>query len=163
VSAVANPKSWHGDWHQRILDGLAKHGHPSMTSYTRAHPTWTYRQLAEALGPDIAPLQVQWIERDEAITENRFVDFASSSLARTLRECLPNGWHWGESEDENFHVAHSTGSWSGALGEGYSPQVHLVANKLTDSAIPKGWLPNGPDDPFIVAALHGVEFKKPES
>ncbi len=158
---MANPKSWRDDWYQRINEGLERCGVPSLTSFAMQHPTWTYRELAEALGKDIAPVHVLWVERDEAINEDRFSDFAKSSLVRTLRECIPAGWGRGEKPD--FHIAHSFGAWSGALGEGYSNVVRLVAEALKASAVPAGWLPDSADDPFVAAALQGVELERPRS
>jgi hypothetical protein len=157
---MSNTKSWQGDWYRRVLDGVASAGFPSVMAFAAGHPTWTYRQLAEALGPDIVPVHVEWIERKEAMDTDRFRDFAASNLVRTLRECMPEGWGRGDKPD--FRVAHSFGTWGASLGANYPDDIVLgAAAALKKSSVPTGWLPTGPDDPLIVAALCAVELKKP--
>jgi hypothetical protein len=59
------------------------------------------------------------------------------------------------------NTAHAMADWitiMGILGEGCGEQARQVADRLERAELPLGWLPDGPDDPLLVAAFQGVHF-----
>ena len=149
-------KEWEGDWVGRLEKRIRLRGFADAESFSEAFPTATYDELAKRLGDDVAPIQVEQVLRSLFIQKGRFDRFARSCLIRYLHEFLPEGWT--ETERFELRVAQAFGTWSGALGEEYDNQTDAVWDNLEEAAIPKGWLPSGPDDKWVNEAFSGVEF-----
>lgn len=86
-----NEGVWSGDWNRRLAERILASGHPDLKSFLSANRDKSYEELAELLGEDVAPVQVQTLEAAEAASEG-VTSAAAESLARFLRASLPNGW-----------------------------------------------------------------------
>ncbi len=67
---------------------------------------------------------------------------------------------WNMDERSAFERTHAFASWAAAVG-GLIGQAacDAIRDKLEGANIPVGWLPEGPDDPFIEQAFAGVRFE----
>jgi hypothetical protein len=147
--------SWEGDWKNRIYDRVFQHDFRSLTSFADARPTATLEQLAQELGPHVAPVQLEWLLRDEAKEDGRVHRFARSALARQVHECFPQGWMRGDRVD--WYRASVYSDWRGCVGEEYNAPTNRVWDSLKKIAH-VGWLPSGPDDPIIVQVFREGRF-----
>jgi hypothetical protein len=149
-------KAWLGDWYGRVKKCAQEHGFADATAFAEAHPTTSMLELAKQLAPDIAASQLEKVLIDEADGRSALERCARGLLVRRLREWLPEGWHaeW----DDRPLGSHSRRSgafamWSGPLGERCDEITWQVWNALIALPIPAGWLPDGPDDPYILKAF----------
>jgi hypothetical protein len=117
-------------------------------------PGQPYTVLAERLGGDVAALQLEWMQYEEAEAKGSLRDAAMDSLARDLHAYLPNGWRNGAKED--FDTSSAFAVWATRL-EQRSANVKAYANAVWDAlealSPPAGWSPTGPDDPLVKQAF----------
>jgi hypothetical protein len=145
-----------GDWRKRIYDLIAEKGYGSLTDFAQVNPIMTFQELAQTLGADVAPIQIESLLREEAVESGAFEKFARDTLARRIRQHIPNGWKTGE--DFEFNVARAFASWSAALGEPYSEIAHRVWQLFQYAIIDVGWAPDGPADEVLVDIFRRANF-----
>jgi hypothetical protein len=139
-------KPWKGDWRTRVIERARERGYPSVTSFVAAHPTGTFRDLAEVLGPDnVAAVQVQDVMRDEAGADPRaFETLVRNLIVRAPFLAISSDW-----DDAKVHIYSTLVDY---LGEGHVRALERVFEVLATRA-PRGWRPTGPDDPLLVEAF----------
>lgn len=153
-------QTWQGDWLARIHQRVHALGFSSVVRFAEQRPRATLMQLAAELGDDVAAIQVEGALRYEAEKTGTFRKFARDLLVRCIRHDLPMGWRIGETFD--FDRAGVFANWSaGVEGLLDKPSRKAVWSLLKEADIPTGWLPEGPDDPFIEQAFAGVRFDAP--
>lgn len=154
---------WSGNWEKRLRVRLKEQGFSSAVAFAKAHKKLTYKQLTQLLGDNLAPIQLIWLIRDEALEaggerQGEVTWFAKDSLVRRIREKCGAGWGLGEKGD--FKAAHATGSWISELspmGSQVETAAHLIRDRLKERA-PVGWLPEDIEDPIIQEVFSDVSF-----
>ena len=151
-------KIWSGDWHGRILERVHQRGFETVTQYVGERPGVSLLVLATELGPDdVAAAQIRSILVEEA-TRTRTVPRALRDLfVRELRQSLPAGWKYPLDDASRCDVAGALATWRTEL----KVEDHLdcfddamtfkAGQDLMKAELPTGWLPEGPDDPVIIA------------
>jgi hypothetical protein len=128
-----------------------------MTAFADARPCATVDELAAELD-NVAPIQVvQLLHADwkaGLVTSSRFL---RAALARSIRQQWPDGWWVGEKLD--FRRARTFARWSCDAAQEDDTLVERCWRALMQLELPTGWLPDGPDDPILLAAFReaGVE------
>ena len=153
-------QTWQGDWLARIHQRVNALGFRSVAAFADTRPKATLMQLAAELGGDVAAIQVEGALRHEAERTGPIESFARDLLVRYIHNDLPMGWRIGDRFD--FDRAGVFANWSaGVEGLLDKPNRKTAWGLLKEADIPAGWLPEGPDDPFIVQAFAGVRFDAP--
>jgi hypothetical protein len=144
-----------------MLRAAATLGYSSLDAYSDQRPEMTYYQivaeLGEVAGREFAPVQVENLLRDAAVTPEQIQRFARGSFVRHLRKLMPEGWNNGA--DSVFNFAHALGAWISRLPTAYAEQCQRVGRQLRLIQPAKGWLPNGPDDPLVAEAFRQADFR----
>jgi hypothetical protein len=139
-------KPWKGDWRTRVTERARERGSPSVTSFVGAHPTCTFRELAEVLGPDdVAAAQVQDVMRDEAGEDLHALErLVRNLLVRDPLLAIAPSW-----EVAKTTIQMNLADYLGESYEGALDRVFAALEKLA----PEGWRPTGPDDPLLLEAF----------
>jgi hypothetical protein len=169
--------AWVGDWKARIRERLARHGYTSLHDFMTQNPGRPYEVLTDSLGSDLAPIQLIWMQLEDAVREDNLRWAAMDALARELTHHLRTGWVCDlpipqdnepadtgvtqPNQDEGhrrhrFQTAGVFASWSTQIelvDNDAASALAAVWNALNSLHPPIGWLPSGPDDPLIVAAF----------
>jgi hypothetical protein len=150
---VSFEKTWSGDWHGRILERLQQRGFETVTQYASARPGILLIVLADELGPDdVAATQIRSMLVDEAIRTRTIPRLFRDLLFRELRQALPQGWSSPLDDKSRAEVAFALGSWELDIDDHLDKEPTFQAGQdLLNAELPDGWLPEGPDDPVIVA------------
>jgi hypothetical protein len=149
---------WTYNREERLQGSLLKQGFDDAIEFAKCHPDLTYDELVRILDNDLAPIQLLWILREEAIQKGETNWFAKDSLVRNIREICEEGWLLGE--DGEFDAIHARSSWMSeivSLGQDIEKKAELVRDKLKLIA-PQGWLPADINDPIIQKVFEGVSF-----
>jgi hypothetical protein len=148
------------DWRERLCRELEARGFSSATGYADSQPLASLPELANSLGADeIAAMQLEERLVEEAEGNGTMERCARSLLARDLRQELPEGWQreWNEAlEETHSPLFRKTGVFSSltmALPELYAPATERIRKAMDAATIPLGWLPDGADDPILVAVF----------
>jgi len=128
----------------------------SVSEFANAHPGATFAELAQRLSPDVAPIQVETLFRDEALRSGRFSQYVRDSLVRNLRSYLPDGW--GVGPQAHFQASRAFASWMSMLGDKYDAPAERMWNRLRELSPTQGWQPIGRDDELVLAAFSGAGF-----
>ena len=159
-------KSWEGDWHERIYERAKEKGYDSVTAFADARPLISLLDLADELGPDdVNAAQLRAILRDEA-ERGGFVDrFARSLFVRTMWHELPKGWRVdpGDGFDFDFKATGPVVELIVELPKSHEQMARNFARILKAADLPIGWLPDGPDDPVLVALFEKAKTEQPAS
>jgi hypothetical protein len=158
---VSGKNAWEGKWEERIYRYARGLGFQNLTDFAEARPQATFEDLARELGPDVAQVQLEVLLRGEALEGGRLKRFAMSSLVRTLREWLPEGWAVGERWD--FNRARALAKWSSIVGSEYRGEVEALREALRSTKVEKGWLPESISDALIVDLFKGCDFARRET
>ena len=129
-----------------------------MTEYVEHEPTRPLIEIADALDADIAAIQLEQLLRVEAARTGNTRRFIRGLLVRRLHERIPDGWNVSTRYDFLYERAAACASWTAAVENEFMGDAKRAWNALKGSAIPDGWLPDGPDDPVIVAAFRGTRL-----
>jgi hypothetical protein len=147
-------KTWSGDWYARILERVQQLGFATVTQYAAARVGVSLIDLAEELGQDdVAGIQIMDMLVEEAVRTNTIPRVLRDLFVRELRWALPQGWRAPLDDEARSEVAGALARWEVEL------KAHLPDEEVTFTAgqdfmnaeLPVGWLPDGPDDPVIVA------------
>jgi hypothetical protein len=146
-------KSWSGNWHDRILRRVQQRGFETVTRYADERPGVALIALADELGPeDVAAAQIRSIIIEEAIRTSTVPHALRDLFVRELRQSLPEGWKCPLDDASRSEVAGALADWETELQDHLDEErVFKAGQELLNSELPTGWLPEGPDDPVIVA------------
>jgi hypothetical protein len=148
---------WQGDWKKRILERIMSQGHSSVITFAEAHAGATFFELAKRLGDGVAPIQVEQLISEAYYEDGNFERYARSALVRHLRSEMPNGWK----VDNNFDFERVCAftDWKLRLPDDYKEATERVWGIFKQvETIPKGWFPQGPDDPVITEIFRRAKF-----
>jgi len=138
----------------RIRSLLHSRGFESTSDLLSRFPAKPYVDLAADLGNDMAALQLEWMQFEEAKEQGKLRDAAMDSLARELAGHLREGWGRGTQVD--FNTAGVFADWVTRL-EDYDPDLvpraEAVWQALHELRPPEGWKPEGPDNPLLAFAF----------
>lgn len=150
-------EAWIGDWRGRIRGYVRAQGYITLSAFLSDYPGHTYGQLAEILGPDVAPIQIAETARDDAETTMALRAIAQDALVRYLQAHLPQGWG---SVDKltHFNRAHAFAAWASLLNRAKQSRetdgrAQSVWNALEQLAPEPSWQPTSPHDPLIQRAF----------
>jgi hypothetical protein len=160
---VTYAKTWSGDWHGRILERVRERGFETLTQYANAHIGVPLLVLANELGPDdIAAVQVESVLVQEALRTNTIPRVLRDLFVRELRERLPEGWKYPLDEETRFNVVSAIVEWETQLEAHLDKASRFAAGQaFLNSEFPNGWLPEGPDDPVIIAFVDRCRGRTP--
>jgi hypothetical protein len=146
-------KTWSGDWHSRVLERVQQLGFRTVTQYAADRPGVSLLALAQELGSeDVAAVQVMCVLLDEAIRAGALPRLLRDLFERELRKALPEGWKQPLDDAARYEVAGAISGWHAELQDHLDHAATMAAGKeLLNAELPAGWLPDGPDDPVIVA------------
>lgn len=149
-------KTWSGDWHARVLERVQRLGFSTVAQYAANRVGVSLVALAKELGnDDIAGVQVMRVLLEEAIRTNTVPWVLRDLLVRDLRRALPHGWKHPLDDESRSRVARALAGWETDLQEhlDYLDEelMFKAGQDLLNAELPTGWLPEGPDDPVIVA------------
>jgi hypothetical protein len=146
-------KTWSGDWHGRILERVQQRGFETVTQYADEHPGVSLIVLADELGPDdIAAAQIRSILVEEAIRTRTVPRVLRDLFVRELRQALPHGWKYPLDDASRSEVAGALADWETELQAHLDEErVFKAGQELLNAELPTAWLPEGPDDPVIIA------------
>jgi hypothetical protein len=151
------PSAWEGNWPDRIRERVAEQGYESPFTFAEAKPKATFIELANELGEDVAPIQLEGVICDDYDKRGEAERYARGSLVRHLRDEIPDGWGIGANFD--FKRSGVYASWSSRLPEGYEEDADRVWAELKQTPrLYQGWLPEGPDDEILVEVFKKVGF-----
>jgi hypothetical protein len=149
-------KTWSGDWHSRILERVRQRGFDTLTAFANKRVGVSLVALAEELGAeDIAGAQIQSVLVDEATGNSTIPRLLRDLFVRELRDRVPQGWGNPPDDDFRSEVAGAYAAWWSEL-KGYlnHESSTAAARDFLNAELPPGWLPDGPDDPVIVAFVN---------
>lgn len=146
-------KTWSGDWHARVIERVQRLGFNTVTQYAAERVGISLIDLANELGSDdVAGIQVMHVLLEEAIRTRTIPHLLRDLFVRELRQCLPQGWKYPLDDASRSEVAGALANWETELQEHLNEErVFQAGQDLLDAELPAGWLPEGPDDPVIVA------------
>jgi hypothetical protein len=149
-------RTWSGDWHGRILERVRLRGFETATEYANARPGVPLVTLAQELGSDdIAAAQLRSVLLAEATGSNAVPRQLRDLFVRELREALPRGWSNPLDDESRSSVAGAYADWWAELKDHLDHAASTeAARDLLDAELSPGWLPDGPDDPVIVAFVN---------
>jgi hypothetical protein len=155
---VSFEKTWSGDWHRRILERVHQCGFETVTQYASERPGISLLVLAQELGPDdVAAVHIRSILVQEAIRTRTVSRALRDLFVRELRESLPGGWKYPLDDASRCLIAGALATWKTELKvedhlDCFHDEMTFKAGQdLMNAELPTGWLPEGPDDPVIVA------------
>lgn len=146
-------KTWSGDWHGRILERVQQRGFSTVTQYAIDRPGVSLLVLATELGSDdVAAAQIRTLLVDEAIRTHTVPRVLRDLLTRELHDALPHGWRYPLDYESRSQVARALARWKTELEDHIDHELTFKAGQdLMNAEFPTGWLPEGPEDPIIVA------------
>jgi hypothetical protein len=155
---VSYEKIWAGDWHGRVLERVQRRGFETVTQYASSHPGVSLIVLADELGSDdIAAAQIRSLLVEEAIRTRTVPRVLRDLLVRELHYALPHGWKSPLDDASRSEVAGALARWETELQiahhlDCFDEEITFNAGQdLMNAELPAGWLPEGPEDPVIIA------------
>lgn len=145
---------WAADWRERILSRIRSSGFTTATAFLAHYPADSYISAAARLGDDVAALQLEWLQFDEANSEIEIRQAAMDSLVRELNYQLPMGWRHGAKDD--FETASAYADWVVRIEQKQSDlkkKAKGVWESLEKLNPPVGWRPQSPNDRLISDAF----------
>jgi hypothetical protein len=146
--------TWLGDWRQRIRLLVNPHGCTTIADFLSRYPAEPYTKLAGRLGDDVAPIQLSWMQFEEAQEQDCVRGASMDCLARCLAGNVKRGWLNGRHFE--FNAAGAYAFWVGEIKR-VRPDLESTAwdvwRELKALNPPQGWLPGGPNDPLIRTAF----------
>ena len=146
-------KMWSGDWHARVLERVQQRGFATVSQYAAERVGIPLIELAEELGPDdVVADQLTCLLIEEAVRTRSVPHMLRDLFVRELHEALPQGWRAPLDDEARSEVAGALARWETVLEEHLDkPATFTAGQDFMDAELPAGWLPEGPDDPVIVA------------
>ena len=146
-------KTWSGDWHARVLERVQQRGFTTVTQYAADRVGVDLVELAEELGPDdVAADQIMCLLIEDAVRTKTVPRMLRDLFVRELREALPQGWRSPLDDEARSEVARALARWETELEDHLDkPATFTAGQDFMNAELPTGWLPDGPNDPVIVA------------
>ena len=146
-------RTWSGDWHARVVERVLQLGFSTVTQYAADRVGVSLVDLAKELGSeDVAGAQVMYVLVEEAIRTNTVPRVLRDLFVRWLRQAIPHGWKHPLDDQSRSEVAGALASWETELQDHLDEErVFKAGQDLLNAELPTGWLPEGPDDPVIIA------------
>ena len=143
-------KTWDSGWEERVLLEISRRGYTSASEFFGAHVGVSYGHLAQMLGENVAPVQLEVIHAgtshgDDAVPRD--------SLARMLASVLRKGW--GASKYWQSSATGAFAQWI-VLWEQEAPKPANVKSFIFANPPREGWLPGSGDDPYLVSAFRAA-------
>lgn len=154
---MSEGSAWQGNWRVRLYERVRERGYDSLTAFADARPTESLVELGEALGEDVAGVQVLSGLLAEAERRNQVSRFVRDVLVRMLYQSLPEGWPAVLDDVNRFKVAKALGRWSAYMPETHEERVKQVSAVLLATPPPPGWRPLSPDDELLRTLLPDEE------
>jgi len=154
---MSEGSAWQGNWVVRLYERVRERGYTSLTAFAETRPTASLVELAEALGEDVAGVQVFKGLVEEAERNRQLTRLVRGQLVRELSESLPNGWPAVMDDANRFKVAKALGAWSAYTPETHEERVKQVRAVLRATPPPPGWRPLSPDDELLRTLLPDEE------
>jgi hypothetical protein len=153
ISVSSSPRPWSDDWYGRLLERVHQRGFQTVTQYVGERPGVSLIVLADELGPgDVLAGQIRAIFIEDAIRTHTLPYALRDLIDRELRRALPQGWPSRRDKATRAALSDAIANWQ------YDVKKHLdgwtriqAAQALMDAELPAGWLPDGPDDPVLIA------------
>ena len=144
---------WSGDWHGRILERVQQRGFATVTQYVSNRPGVSLLVLADELGSDdVVAAQIRSLLVEEAIRSHTVPRILRDLLVRELRDALPHGWQYPLDDESRSQVARALARWETELEDHLDHEpTFKTGQDLMNAELPTRWLPEGPDDPVIIA------------
>jgi hypothetical protein len=157
-AATVPTNRWHGD-PRGFLDRRLRERGLTVQQFLAARPGQSWNRLVRYFDEPLAPIQLMAYVQ-EAAAKGQWLDwYARDGLARALAEHLPDGWRLqGEMDSKTADALADWLTIMSILGPACDERAHQVADRLKGAELPLGWLPDGPDDPLLVAAFQEVRF-----
>lgn len=140
------------------MERVRQRGFETVTQYASERPGISLIVLADELGPDdIAAAQIRSLLVEEAIRTRTVPRVLRDLLVRELHYALPHGWKYPLDDASQSEVAGALARWETELEVTHhldcfdGEKTFKAGQDLLNAELPKGWLPQGPDDPVIVA------------
>ncbi len=153
--------AWDGDWKTRVRERVAERGYETLISFAERNQTATFFELAKMLGEHVAPIQLQQLLSEAYYSQGQYPRYLRAALAREIRRAMPEGWNVAPNSD--FQKVSAVSDWENGTAEEYAEFAERVWETLKNAGgIPRGWLPNGADDPVIVNAFERAGFRELE-
>lgn len=148
-------KTWSGDWHARVLERVQQRGFATVTQYAADRVGAPLVELADELGPDdLAADQITCLLIEEAVRTQTVPRMLRDLFVRELREALPQGWRSPLDDEARSEVARALARWETGLEDHLDkPATFTAGQNFMNAEFPPGWLPDGPDDPVIIALV----------
>lgn len=149
--------TWEPGWQARLLDSVRAEGAHAVTDFLARFPGEPAIQVAKRLPGNVAAVQLELLQFEEAERAGRLRDAAKDAFCRLIRDNLKRGW--GRGRHAEFNTASTYADWLSllefrALHPELRPVGDAVWQALLQLAPPDGWLPSGSEDPLIVAAFN---------
>jgi hypothetical protein len=153
LSAADRHDTWDAGWEQRLVGQMRSAGAADAWDYLKRRPAAPYASLADELsaagGFGVAPVQIERLQvRDTPEAELR--DALRDSLVRHLRVAFRT-LRWGEGPYWESRVLGALVCWAAMWTA--RTDVSPLKRRLFDAGPPQGWMPEGPQDPFVRAAV----------
>jgi hypothetical protein len=137
------------------MDALSRAVHDkgfvSVTAYADGWPVTSITELADYLGPDIEPLDLEHRLIAEAEATGTMERCARTLLARDLcGELLEGGAEHDDTTSRRLRLSGVFFALSMALPPAYHDAVDRIERAITSADLPSGWLPEGADDPVLI-------------
>jgi hypothetical protein len=153
--------AWEGNWQARVNERIKERGYETLISFAERNPKATFFELAKMLGEQVAPMQVEQLVSNAYYEQGQVARYFRSALARHIRRAMPEGWNVADNFD--FRRVGALIDWENGTPDEYATFTENVKTVLKNAnGIPKGWLPNGADDPIIVDAFEKAGFRELE-
>ena len=148
---------WQENWEQTIQDKIEQLGFNTFLDYLLTVPSQPYKNVANLLGINAAPIQLIAVQYDVAKKNGEVREAAMDSLCRNIIERLPNRWNEGDNP-EQIQIKALSGWASEIMVTGDLLKLEPILNKVIEvlrlTEIPDEWKPTGIDDPIILNAFN---------
>lgn len=153
--------TWDGDWRERIRQRVKELEYQDLIDFSERNSTADFFQLAELLGEQVAPIQVEQILGEEYYRKGKYTKFFRNSLARHIRNSLSQGWNADENSD--LQRASAFTDWELRTVDEYADFTERIWSIFKNSNdIPNDWLPEDGDDPIIIKKFEEAGFQEVE-
>jgi len=138
------------------MEKIRSTGASSVTEFLARYPAIPFHKLLRQLGMLMAPMQLNTLQFDEAIANDKVRDAVKDLLVRTLNDITKRGWGRGGHWESNRAMAYShfvtdVPTYSrNAVKQDVAIKVWMALESLQP---PVGWLPVSVNDPLIEKAF----------
>ena len=149
-------KTWNGDWKDRVRHCISQAGYRDAWSFAEENPKVPFGKLFRILknycASNETPIcysQFQSIFFEDAVYNDKLREAIIETLARRIRQHLPNGWNKGK--NVRMRKADIISQWELPLTqfEQYSEIAETVWERIKIKNIPDDWCPKSRNDEIL--------------